>query len=228
MLPLSRPTGNSNEALFWQRIYDVFNELSPQVGPRVLTAHNARAIQRRVIPVRPVVSAAQPNICELVAVSSDRFYFGYWYDASRVLHLWNTTQVEHDGIQWARFSNVYTHFAIPCEAAIYCFANMSLCLSNSLPLTSPGPWDYAFQGSPGGGDRPIGTGQYIDIEIVSPRSNCSVFYRTASICLPPRTATFVTSANQLFYESPVNPNPPPDRTPESYPIPIATPYATPY
>jgi hypothetical protein len=219
MIPLKRPTGNTNEAFFWQRIYDIFNELSPQIGPRVLTGQNARGVQRRVVK-RLAAGGPAAHICTLPQLVDGYTYFGYWFDAGSQIHLVKTSIVERavagdlsayqtagGNLLCARFVNPFVGTVGPGSEAAWTWEQNNSATGNGIsdclkvpgsPSVFPfvGPYAYPISG---GTSLKVGVGQYLDLPIIKPRSNCSVLHGQGAADPPDNGDTEVYFDGTLHY-----------------------------
>jgi hypothetical protein len=225
----SRPSERSRKG-DWQRwAYDSLIALSPQSGPGVVTNVLTGGTHRRLLKRGRVGTKENPEVCTLPVLNPEYYHIGFWYDAGGELHLWRTTEVQHDGQRWARFINPFARpFNNIAQPEFLFFSGVSTgdgvptiseCLDETEAVSVLGPQIFDSHLP----NNTIGTrldlGQYIDFLIYPPKINSGHFLRTGPLFLPP--------------ESPILYNPPGGGSPGYYyynapPTPLPGPYSLPY
>ena len=235
-----RPSGDSKEARFWQWAYDSLIELSPRSGPGVLTSRTTKGVMQRMIAASgPSGSSRHPNICHLPKLVKGYTYFGYWFDAGSQIHYVNISgifartvagdlsqyQTEGGNLLCARFANRFVSSPGVAIEAMWQFEQNNAANGNGIsdcllvvgsPSVFPfvGPYDYPISGST---NPRVGVGQYLDVPIIRPRSNCSVLYGQSASNPPTIGRTEVYQDGTLHYAyDRIGTDFPAVYTPESY------------
>jgi hypothetical protein len=219
-----KPQGTSAKARWQQWVHDSLAELVPRYGPGVLTDFTTRGTMRRMVPRKASIGST----CSLPVLRDSSFHFGLWYDSSGVLHLWNTTLVEHSGKRWARFTNPfvipflntaipYSYWGIAYDGADT-KGSISSCLSNADIEAIRGPDVYSHNpGERFGGILILllDLGQYFDMLIYPPKKNSGKFWHTTAFTPPGGNIVFASGLGYYVYDT---------GEPVRVPTPITLPY----